>query len=286
MTSLRSPLRTWLHLERLEGREVPAAPTLSAVSMRLLGDYLVITGTVQDESPGQAEVEVSGAESGFATVRSDGSFEFITESNGGMITLRAEDNENLESDPLTQSVAPPPENQAPYITIMSVTYGASKQITVVGQVYDENPSGLTVTLSGTASGTTTADENGQYRVTLTASSLGTLNVQTVDALGLQSNIATWMLTNQRPTISGFSYRSLGNNTYEFTGHVADDWSNAGLTVVFGSDIDVVDGKTAVTDSNGDFSLIVQIPAGEIGDVWVTVNDCWALTSDVVLCYFA
>lgn len=285
MVSRKIPLRARLRLERLEYRDVPAAPVLVGVSARLLGNYLVVTGSVQDESPGQAQVNVSGAVSGAATVRADGTFEFIKASAGGVIQLQAHDIENLDSTAIDESISPPLQNEAPHISITSVAYGASKQITVTGQVYDENPGGLTVTLSNAASGTTTTSSSGAFSVTLTASSLGELRAQTVDGFGLQSNIATYTLTNTKPVISSFTYTALGNNTYRFTGHVADDWSAAGLVVTFGAGFAAVDGKTAVTDANGDFSLTVEIPTLQFGDVWVTVTDCWGLTSDVVLVQF-
>jgi hypothetical protein len=272
-----------LFVERLENREVPAAPSISNLSMRLLGSHVVITGKVQDEAASQAAVNVSGAVSGTASVAADGSFEFIRQSAGGLVTVIAEDIEDLQSSPYSQNIAPPQQNEAPFITITSVEKGPNKQITVSGQVYDENPGGLTVTLTGAASGTTTTNSSGAYSVNLTANLLGGLYARTVDSQGLQSNVAEYLITNTKPVITAFNYEYLGQNKYRFYGTVTDDWSAAGLTVLFAAEFSAMNGLTATTDANGNFSKEVTIPVdpNQQGYVHVTVTDCWGLTSDVV-----
>lgn len=62
--------------------------------------------------------------------------------------------------------------------------------------------------------------------------------------------------NTAPVIEDFTAEEAGNGLFLFTGRVTDE-APAGLTVTFGG-VQSVAGLTAVTDENGNFSLLVRL----------------------------
>src|SRR5262249_27762547 len=151
----------------------------------------IITGQLADSSPSATTVAISGGVSGNATVNSDGSFEFITGNTGsGEITVQASSVDGSTS--VSAGVTTDTGSLAPYLT-MNVNYGSRRAVTISGQVYDSQPAGLTVVISGAAAGTATTDFTGHYSVILTASYLGAVTAQVTNGLGLTSNAPTFVL---------------------------------------------------------------------------------------------
>lgn len=271
--------RAQLSLTSLEGRAVPAAPVLMGVSGRAIGDNWIITGQVSDENPGQALIAVTGTVVGQANVETDGSFEFIANHVGsGLAILVATDAEGLSSPQVGVSIVPPIGNQAPYVTF-SVAYGAQRSITLTGQVYDENPAGLSVRIGGSATGTVSADASGAFTTTLMATSLGAVTAQVTDALGVTSNLASVTLTNAKPQIVDFDYTITGN-VCTIHGRVIDE-APAGLVINFGGTTYGVAGQHAAVGTDGWFELTITLCSNHNlwGTITATVTDWWGLTSD-------
>src|SRR5262245_41938718 len=141
--------RARLALESLEGRVVPAAPTIASLSGRIVGSHVIITGQVTDEAPGKVSISLSGSVNASVMANSAGAFEYIGDSNGqpAVVAALAVDSEALSSAPSGVSVAPNFGDQAPYL-IMSLMYGSQRTVILEGTVYDENPNGIPVTISG------------------------------------------------------------------------------------------------------------------------------------------
>jgi hypothetical protein len=125
-----------LRLEDLEGRDQPSGPgDLTAPAADLLAPparqrpvivsfrcqeissgLFVITGRVQDQSPGGLTVRLGGSTSAdglSAVTREDGTFSLtvrlrVDGSDTGWITATAVDAEGLVSDPVSQFVSPTP----------------------------------------------------------------------------------------------------------------------------------------------------------------------------------
>jgi hypothetical protein len=161
---------------------------------------------------------------------------------------------------------------------LSVAYHANRSVTFSGQVTDTpSPGGLTVQISGAATGTTTTDASGNYSVTLTATSLGVVQARTGDGL---SNIATATLTAGTPDIQNFGYVKGDNNYYTFSGQVTGDVTQ-GMVVTFSGQSQAMQGKTCTVGVNGWFSITVQIPPSDLGTVSAVATDWWGIPSDVV-----
>jgi len=273
-------LNVRLGLLRLEGRDVPAAPALSGVSGRVLGDYWVVTGQVVDDDAGNTQVNVSGSASGSATVAADGSFSFISQHSGsGTITLQATDTKGLNSLPQVLNLAPMPYNLPPYI-VLQITPGERRMVTIAGEVFDEHPGGLTVTLGGVVNVSTTTDEHGLFSVTLDVSHLGNVSGLTHDAEGLASNLALGAITTLKPEILNLTWSLIGD-TCTIRGQVNDE-SPEGLVVVFDSSMAAFAGMTATVDAGGWFELSETIPMDQT--LWATitlqVTDWWGISSDL------
>ncbi len=75
--------------------------------------------------------------------------------------------------------------------------------------------------------------------------------------------------NQAPRIVDFEAEEITQGLFVVTGRVADE-SPGGLTVSFGGST-VAMGKTAVTASDGTFSLVVQLPVNGTGAGYLTAT---------------
>ncbi len=170
---------------------------------------------------------------------------------------------------------------APSITL-SVTYLSGKNIVLSGQVTDEHPSGLTVTFSGKAEGTTTTTASGMFSVMTTATGLGTVSAVTVDSESLSSNTAQVTLCSNAPTIVEFSATYLTGTLWSFSGRVSDE-SPPGLTVQLGG-LTSLAGKTATVGADGRFSLTVALQVGESGLATALTTDWWGLESEMATAY--
>ena len=159
---------------------------------------------------------------------------------------------------------------------LNVAYNANRQVTFSGHVTASQPSGLTVQISGSASGTATTNANGDYSVTLTGNNLGQVSAATTDG---RSNTATSTLTATTPTIQNLGYTKGFLNYYTFAGDVTGDVT-AGMVIVFGG-ISALSGRTATVDANGHFSITVQVTDQGPWTASAYAVDWWGLDSQTV-----
>lgn len=272
--------RARLNLESLEDRYTPAAPIIGSLSAVHIGSSLVISGQLADESPGNVQVNLGGAVSAQVQARSNGSFEYICAWPGGtQITAQATDTESLISQQKQAMIANPPDAN-PYLTL-SVAYGDEKQITLSGKVIDEAPGGRTVTFNGAATGTTTTDANGNFSITLTATTLGTVGAYTMDPAGHPSNSATVTLTSTAPKITNFYCTEEGDGWFEFHGQVTDE-DVQGLVVRFGGALVSLQNQTDQVEGDGWFHFRIQLNGtqSDEGTATAQVTDWWGLTSNI------
>src|SRR5262245_38027453 len=76
--------RSRLTLEPLEGRVVPAL-TISSMTGHVIGSHVVITGQVEEDSPGSTTVAIAGTVNGSVHTNDSGAFEFIANANGAVV---------------------------------------------------------------------------------------------------------------------------------------------------------------------------------------------------------
>jgi hypothetical protein len=80
-----------------------------------------------------------------------------------------------------------------------------------------------------------------------------------------------------PHIDSFTATRAVNNIWVFQGHVTD--SSPSATVYFGG-LPELEGKTAAVQSDGTFSLSVQLASGESGNATAQAFDYWGLDSNI------
>jgi hypothetical protein len=271
----RAQRRARLNVEQLEGRDCPAAPSISLNAQQLSDGRVRAWGTVADERPNNITVQLGGVVSATTYTLVGGMFIWEgTASGPGTITANCTDDENLPAPQATATLT----NNAPSITL-NISYGAGKQVTLSGLVTDETAGGRTVTLSGQVNTTVLTNADGTFTWTGNAAALGTVTAATTDFWGAASHTAQVAVVSAAPVISNFSViQGDGQNSWMLKGQVTDE-SFHGLEVRFGGLPSLANARTTV-ESNGWFYLVVTLTAGESGTVWCQTTDWWGLNSNV------
>jgi len=270
-------------LERLDARDLPAAPTVTGLGGQIIGSTMIVYGQVQDDNPAADTVTAGGAIS--ASKTTPGEFEFIAPYGGnGTVVIDVLDDEGLNSTQYSIVLTPSSSNQQPYVTF-SVAYGTNRYVTLSGTVYDENPMMTSVSISGAASATSLfPNSQGQFSVTLMATALGDVNARATEMFtGIHSNLAARLLESKKPRITEFEILTAGTNLYTLRGYVTDE-SAPGLGVIFRSlEINPINGAVATVYSNNFFEKTFQLSSNpdECGVVYAKVEDWWGLWSNEV-----
>jgi hypothetical protein len=267
---------TRLHLECLEGRINPT-PVLSNISAHYVNNQMVLTGQLQDDSLANNTIQISGAATGRTTTDASGNFTFTAGENTlGQLTIVGVDANSQTSDAYYLNV------QAPPIVYLSIMSTHQTNVTLQGSVVAPNPAGFVVQIFGVCSSSVVTDANGQFSITLPASSLGSIYADTTDSLGQVSNIAVANLQFAPPTFGDVGYWEQPGNFLTIAGHV-DVHDPQGMQVTLGGDIPALRGLTATLDANGNFQITVQVPNDQgqgAGVVSFTVTDWWGQTATI------
>jgi hypothetical protein len=154
------------------------------------------------------------------------------------------------------------------------------QVELNGSVSDTDHGSLVVTFSGSGvSASVTLSSSGNFDLFTTATSLGSVTATAVNQSTNKSTGVSSPITDQAPVISSFQASQSSGNVWTFTGQVTDDQSVAGLVVTLGG-LPSLQGKTATVNSQGWFSITVQLKAGESGTATAQTNDWWGMASNI------
>jgi hypothetical protein len=169
---------------------------------------------------------------------------------------------------------------------LNVTYNSRISVTIYGTVTDtsSSPAGLLVLIAGQAIGVATTDANGNFSLTTNAIGLGNVRAWTVDGLDICSPTATLTLTAPPPVITNFAATEGSGQLFTFSGTVTDQ-NPGGLTITFGG-IPSLSGQTATVNSNGSFSLTIQLNSNgsDNGLALAQTTDWWGLQSNLASTY--
>jgi hypothetical protein len=169
---------------------------------------------------------------------------------------------------------------APVIMSFGATIMSGNYVTLLGTVLDEHPSSVRITFSGAARGWTMANSYGGFAYQTTASALGTIFADAVDAECLASEQVSTTLNSDRPVIEEFTATDLGDGDYWFQGRVVDE-EPIGMTVVLtGLEAFGPDGITAMVSYDSWFSVLHNI-GSETGTVQAQTWDSWGQASEPV-----
>jgi hypothetical protein len=277
-------------VQSLETRDCPAAPVISAFTVQQTtdGSHAQIIGVIQDEHPDTVSLSFSGSTSGSATPDATGLFTALVPltSTFAMATVTATDSASLTTTASTRpthAAMTPTLGQAPVLSI-SLDHWSQRQVTIHGHVSDDSPGGLTVVFSGSVTGSAVTNSDGSFSFQAEANSLGLVEAVTVDGQGLQSNIATLVLTNAPPVITDFSitHSDLGSGWWEIKLTVTDESPGFMPVTIWYPNGSVL--LSTTTCSTGELDTDVQLASGISGAFTAQATDWWGAKSNVASYY--
>ena len=146
------------------------APVVT-LSVQAIGpDLVALSGTLTDVDAASQTITLAGAVQDTVVTDANGNFTYVTGSVTGEIEASTTDLWGHASNMAEVTVG---SYTAPEITLNAEVL-TGHQVQLTGAVTDAQPSGVTVTFSGAASGSTTTDGNGDFSFTTSQASLGTV----------------------------------------------------------------------------------------------------------------
>lgn len=178
----------------------------------------------------------------------------------------------------TSPPPPPPANLAPTIELQ-LTHQQGRQVTLHGFVQDEFPTSVIVYFSGAYSGMVCPAGDGSFTVVTDLNNLGTISAYARDNMFASSATVSVTATSLSPVIQSFTATHIGGSTWTVTGFVNDE-SAAGLTILFGGNVNSICNRTVTVGSNGWFTYTWDLSPGESGVITAQTTDCWGLVSEL------
>jgi hypothetical protein len=278
-TVLAHTTDVWGQTSNAPSATITNTPSLTFNATIVSGNVVSLTGRVTcDGDPTAGSVDFGGIVSAWASVNADGSYSAVAmPSTLGTITAQVTDGTGHESTVQQATITDSP----PTIGLVR-TYGPNGSVTLSGHVTDDAPNNLTVNFSGAVTGSATTNANGDFTLTPSSWTTGTVSVRTTDVWGQVSSTATAALGNVAPTIDHFAAVHSAGNLWTFQGEVTDEYA-PGLTVHL-SGIPTLNGTvgyTATTVGNNTcwFSYSVNLQPGESGTVTAETWDWFGLASN-------
>ena len=199
------------------------APSIQNLSVNPTGDgkNVLLSGSVQDESPAGLTVSFSGVSSGSTTTDASGNFSLVAlASDLGDVTATVSDAWGAASLPATATLG----SQAPVVQLDQPQTDATGMVTVSGYVSALSPGGLSVDVSGAVNGTATTDASGYFTLTAQSSGPGTVSVTATNSWNQTSSPAQATvnppMTNPSPmSIINLTAIYLNNGIWLVTGTV-------------------------------------------------------------------
>jgi hypothetical protein len=185
-----------LHLEPLEGRNCPSAPQITpqitafAATVQT-GHTVLLSGTIIDALPTAASVCFGGVATGSVTADASGHFQLQENlPHLGTVLATVKDPNGTTSNTAQATVTDAP----PVIVNFQAINNGNNSWTFTGQVQDESPAGLVVTLSGIPAlnnVAVTVQANGffSYTIRLAPGVSGSVTAVCIDEWGQASNVA-------------------------------------------------------------------------------------------------
>jgi hypothetical protein len=247
-----------------------AGPTIDNFTVYPTGDgkNVLLSGSVQDESPEGLTVSFSGVVSGSTTTDASGNFSLVAlASELGDVTASASDAWGAVSAPVTAAL----ENPAPVVQLDQPQTDMTGTVTVSGFVSDLSAGGATVDVSGVVNGTVTADANGYFSLTAPSSGPGTVTATATNGWNQTSSpteaTVDPMMENAVPMqIVNLIATYVDGGKWLITGTVqGGDLSTA--TVSYSG---TESGSASVDSSTGNFSFEVQTSEEMLYSGWANV----------------
>ena len=257
----------------------PPQPQAAALTATTDSDNCVDISLLASASPGQAGdtlmvSSVGTPANGSACMLAGGVVEYTP--NSGFYgtdtfsyTLMESNGETVTSS-VTVTVNAP---AAPTITL-SVEYGSGKSVTLTGTVGGPTPGGMSVNISGVASGSVVTASDGTFRLVTDATALGTISAVTSNSAGIASNTASVTLVSNAPTITSLTSAANSDGYWKIQGTVSDETPDGLAVLITGLPSGVASATT--TQADGSFTCIFAAASGLEFTATATVTDVWGL----------
>ncbi len=267
-------------IDLLEQRDCPAGGPPAGISLTLSTEVLAghmvrLSGDVTGENASGAQVNFSGAATGYAIADAYGHYSITTsEADLGAVTATAVNSQNeVSNEVITTISAPKPTVE------FNLSYNSETSITLNGYVTSVDGVDTDVTLSGVlAAATVHPDANGYFTITVDALSLGEIDAVATDTWSESSDVAAVFVVSDVPTIQDFRAENAFFDIVTVSGRVVDE-SPGGRTVTFAGMAGLT-GQTATTDFSGNFTFTFTRPAGASATISAQVADQWGQSTVV------
>ena len=250
------------------------SPSVSMSAEVQAGHMVRLTGYVVGDGVAGAVVTMQGAIEGSTLTDAYGYFEVLSpDASLGTVTVTVTNTDDVTGDSVSAVIASP----KPTVT-MSATYNGDTSVTLNGYVASIDGIYTTVSLSGAIGTTATInpDASGYFTHTFNAASLGEITATATDTWAESSDPASVFLVSDVPAIVEFTANNGFFDIVTVSGRVTDE-NPGGRTVTFAG-IAGLTGRTAVTDSNGNFSITFTRPPGASATISAQVLDPWGQPS--------
>jgi hypothetical protein len=157
------------------------------------------------------------------------------------------------------------------------TMNDGRMVQISGTVHSPSAAGVTISLGGVVNTMAVTDSEGNFSVTVEASSLGTVTGSFTDYRG-QTASASADVTDPAPSVSGLTAFQNSEGFWFICGDISDN-TLAGTTIVFGG---VLSGMTLVADSSGHFVSDGPVTVNPGDEVSVQAIDPWGTQSEVMI----
>jgi hypothetical protein len=247
------------------------APVLSLAITGVTANTVTLSGSVSGLDAAGQTVTLSGAVADSVVTDSNGNFS-VTEgpSASGTIQVSTTDPWGQSSNTDSVAVQTLSAGSTPQLAL-DVLVMPGQQVQLAGVVTGSNAAGASVTFSGVAAGSATADSNGFYSFTTSSAALGTVHAVGVDAAQQSTNTATAQIAVAGPTLTLNVVGSTAS-TVTFSGNLADIDAAGETITIAGASVGSV-----VTDANGNFTFTTAV--ANLGMVSVSTTDFWGDTSN-------
>ena len=159
--------------------------------------------------------------------------------------------------------------------------GNVTRVRLSGTVFAGSPGGRIVSFTGAVAGQTMTSPSGAFEATLMGAVPGTVTATIQDRGRPISTLV--ILPDHQVTVTEFSARVYSGQTWLLLGRVQGNPATGVVVRFSGSGLPSLAGRTATTNSDGSFSLLITFGPGENGIAQAAALNYWNVASEPLTC---
>ncbi|MFO0879317.1 MAG: hypothetical protein U0840_18380 [Gemmataceae bacterium] len=166
---------------------------------------------------------------------------------------------------------------------LNVSYGVGRQVTLSGDLMGSGDvANVAISITGSATGQTSTDADGEYSLTVEASNLGMVTATAGDGLA-----SAWSeITDEPPVITDFEAIEGADRVWTFRGTLTYHRYFDSLQVFFGGQPVSIVNQSTSANNTGYFELVLVLNGqnSDNGQVWAQGQSAFGLLSDMAFDY--